>query len=161
MAFTRFHDDPFRIEKQLQESTDKGRYMLNVPGNGVNMPVVTDPYIRMQKWGGNRMTNFVNLESDLMGLNKKLSKDCKGKDEYDFNSIKSSKINYPVNDSTITEQPRATNPAWTARDLEQPNWQILHYNPQEHACINFTTNTSTRIIEKDNFVTYPRNEFLN
>ena len=34
MAFTRFHDDPCRINKQLQESTGTGRYMLNVPGNG-------------------------------------------------------------------------------------------------------------------------------
>ena len=30
----RFHDDPCRIKKQLQESTGPGRYMLNVPGNG-------------------------------------------------------------------------------------------------------------------------------
>ena len=29
MSFTRFHDDPCRIEKQLQESTGTGKYMLN------------------------------------------------------------------------------------------------------------------------------------
>ena len=34
MSFTRFHDDPCRIEKQMQESTGLGKYMLNVPGNG-------------------------------------------------------------------------------------------------------------------------------
>ena len=27
MAFTRFHDDPARIKKQLQESTDPGRWL--------------------------------------------------------------------------------------------------------------------------------------
>ena len=156
MAFTRFHDDPYRIEKQLQESTDKGRYMLNVPGNGTNMPVITDPYIRMQKWGGNRMTNIVNLESDLMGLTRKTNRDCKKENDYTTNKASSSKINYPINESTITEQPRATNPAWTARDLEQVNWQILHFNPQNHACMDFNTNISTRIIEKENFVTFPK-----
>ena len=34
MSFTRFHDDPCRMLKQLQESTDIGFYHLNVPGNG-------------------------------------------------------------------------------------------------------------------------------
>ena len=33
-GFTRFHDDKCRVEKQLQEMTDQGRYMLDVPGNG-------------------------------------------------------------------------------------------------------------------------------
>ena len=35
MSFTRFHDDPARIQKQLQESTDQGNYMINVPGNAL------------------------------------------------------------------------------------------------------------------------------
>ena len=34
MAFTRFNDDPCRVSKQLQQSTDQGRWILNVPGNG-------------------------------------------------------------------------------------------------------------------------------
>ena len=34
MAFTRFHDDPCRIKKQLQESSGPGRYMMNKPGWG-------------------------------------------------------------------------------------------------------------------------------
>ena len=34
MSFTRFHDDPARIKKQLQQTTDAGRYILNVPGTG-------------------------------------------------------------------------------------------------------------------------------
>ena len=34
MAFTRFHDDPVRIIKELDIATYSGRYALNVPGNG-------------------------------------------------------------------------------------------------------------------------------
>jgi hypothetical protein len=75
MAFTRFHDDPCRINKQLQESTGLGRYMLNVPGNGSKPLYMDDPFIRMQKWGGNLMTNTVNLESDLFGLSRLLNRD--------------------------------------------------------------------------------------
>jgi hypothetical protein len=47
------------------------------------------------------------------------------------------------------EQPRATDPAWTARDLEQPHFYYLPLNPQENACIPFQNNLSTRILEKE------------
>ena len=60
MSFTRFHDDPCRINKQLQESTDPGRYMLNVPGNGDKPYYIEDPYIRIQGWGANLRTNTIN-----------------------------------------------------------------------------------------------------
>ena len=50
MSFTRFHDDPCRISKQLEESTGIGKYMLNVPGNGMSPYFMEDPYFRMQKW---------------------------------------------------------------------------------------------------------------
>lgn len=32
MAFTRFHDDPARIRKTLEESTFAQKYYLNTPG---------------------------------------------------------------------------------------------------------------------------------
>ena len=51
MAFTRFHDDEARVEKQLQESTGPGRYMLNVPGNGTHPCFMEDPFVRLDKWG--------------------------------------------------------------------------------------------------------------
>ena len=79
MAFTRFHDDSCRITKQLQEDTDQGRYMINVPGNGLTPSYMEDPYIRMQKWGANLQSNTINLESDLMGLTRPLTLDSKEK----------------------------------------------------------------------------------
>ena len=82
MAFTRFHDDPCRIKKQLQQSTDPGRWILNVPGYGDKPQYMADPHVRIQTWGGNLMTNSVELESSLKGINKPLSRDCLGKDEY-------------------------------------------------------------------------------
>lgn len=151
MSFTRFHDDPCRIEKQLQESTGTGKYMLNVPGNGSKPCFMEDPFIRMQKWGANLQTNSINLESDLMGLTRRLNNDCEKVNDYKINSVRSSKINYP-NCVPTTEQPRATNPAWTARDLEQVNWYILPLDPQENVCIPFRNNLSTRILEKDYYV---------
>jgi hypothetical protein len=152
MAFTRFHDDPCRIEKQLQQSTDPGRWILNVPGNGDKPEYMADPQIRIQTWGGNLMTNCVDLESELRGVNRRANKDCLGKDEYTKFNVPTQKISYPSNSSMFTEESRTIMPAWTARDLEQVNWYELPLDPQENTCMPFQNNISTRILEKDNFV---------
>jgi len=154
MSFTRFHDDPCRIEKQLEETTGPGRYMLSVPGNGVKPCFMEDPYIRMQKWGANLRTNTINLESELIGLGRNLNKDCTKENNYKNHEVKNNKIEYPSCIPFI-EQTRATNPAWTARDLEQVNWEILPLDPQENVCIPFQNNLNTRLLERDNFVAEP------
>ncbi len=152
MAFTRFHDDPCRIKKQLQETTGAGRYILNVPGNGDKPCFMDDPYCRLQQWGGNLMTNSINLESDLLGLTRSQNRDCLGVNDYKAKAVKSNKINYPTCTPT-TEQSRVTHPAWLVRDLEQVNWSILPLDPQENTCIPFHNNLSTRILERDYYVT--------
>ena len=151
MAFTRFHDDPARIQKQLQESTGLGRYMLNVPGNGDSPCFMDDPFFRMQKWGGNLMTNTINLESDLLGLTRSSNKDEIEKNCYKKHAVGTQSVEYPRCEPT-TDQTRATHPAWMARDLEQPHWSYLFLDPQENTCFPFQNNLSTRILEKDNYV---------
>jgi len=152
MAFTRFHDDPARIQKEIQQSTGPGRWILNVPGNGANPSYMADPQIRIQTWGGNLMTNCVNLESELRGYNRQIGKDCLGKNDFNNYKTMSSKVDYPVNKSMYVEESRTIMPAWTARDLSQAQWAILPLNPQENTCIPFHNNLSTRILEKDHFV---------
>ena len=155
MAFTRFHDDPCRIKKRLQESTDQGKYILNVPGNGDKPFYVDDPYLRLQKWGGNLMTNTINVENDLKGLTRQLNRDCLLENNYEKHSANSFNVEYPTI-GTVTDQSRATNPAWMSRDLEQVNWYILPLNPQENTCMPFQNNLNTRIIEKDKYIpSYP------
>lgn len=152
MAFTRFHDDPCRVEKQLQQSTGPGRWILNVPGNGDKPEYMADPQIRIQTWGGNLMTNCVDLESELRGVNRRANKDCLGKDEFTRFNVPTQRVSYPSNSVLYTEESRTIMPAWTARDLEQVNWGILPLNPQENTCFPFENNLNTRILEKDNFV---------
>lgn len=152
MSFTRFHDDPCRIQKRLQESTGAGRYNLNIPGQGDLPYVMDDPYIRMEKWGGNFCKNSINLESDLLGLTRKITKDIPGVNEYAKKSAKLIKQSYPVS-TTATEQSRATHPAWMLKDLEQRKWDTLHLDPQEHTAMCFHNNLSTRILQKDNYTT--------
>ena len=151
MAFTRFNYDDCRTKKQLQQSTDPGRWILNVPGNGANPCYIEDPQIIIQKWGANLRTNTINLESELRGVNKPLSRDCLGKDEYKNYNVNNQAIKYPTCNNLFTDQSRATNPAWWYRDLEQTDWYYPPLNPQENTCIPFQNNLSTRILEKDYF----------
>lgn len=148
MSFTRFHDDPCRIQKQLQEMTDPGRYIINKPGWGPNPSFMVDPYVRMQQWGANLMTNSINLESELLGLYKPLTRDCY---QYQNFNVNTQSKNYP-SCKPFTDQTRATNPAWTARDLEQVNWYILPLDPQENVCMPFQNNLNTRLLERDYFI---------
>ena len=151
MAFTRFHDDPARIAKQLQQQTDQGRWAIDVPGNGDKPCFQLDPQIIPQKWGGNLMTNTVNLESDLFGLTRNTNRDDLEINEYRLNAVKSEKVQYESL-NPITDQSRATHPAWTLRDLEQYKPPYLPLNPQENTCLTFQNNLSTRILEKEGFV---------
>lgn len=151
MAFTRFKYDNCRTQKSLQQSTDPGRWILNVPGNGDKPCYMEDPQIIPQKWGANLRTNTINLESDLRGVNRNLSRDCLGKNEYQKYNVPNQAIQYPTCTQLTTEQSRATNPAWWYRDLEQNNFEYPPLNPQVNVCIPFQSNLNTRILEKDYF----------
>ena len=148
MAFTSIKSDPCRLEKQLHISTNTGRYQLAVPGPGSNVGFEEDPFLRLQKHGANLRTDTINLESDLRGMSRSLTRDCTNQNNYQQFAVKTSKVNYP-SATPFTEQSRATHPAWLYKDLEQVNWGILPLNPQEHTCIPFHNNLSTRILEKD------------
>ena len=119
MSFTRFHDDPVRIQKQLEESTFLGRYQLNKPGPGTNMPFFEDPSVRLQGWGANLHNNTVEFESELRGLKRTLNRDLLHENNYK-NSVTPTYPQSFSNMSPFVEESRATHPAWMYRDLEQP-----------------------------------------
>lgn len=158
MAFTRFYDDPCRIQKYLEETTSIGNYSIDVPGNGLTPHFVNDPHIRMQIWGANLSRNAVDLENDLRCQTRLLNRDTiKENNHVDYlnnNNLYNQNI-YPVHSKEITHQSRATDPAWALRELNSLNPEIpnnfkyLHMNPQDHVCIPFQNNISSRIVEKD------------
>ena len=151
MSFTRFHDDPCRISKQLEESTNQGKYIMNVPGNGLTPYYMEDPYIRLQKWGGNLQTNVIEIENSFRGMNRPLNRDCVKENDYKNYEPNTRKIDYPKY-GMFTEQPRAMMPAWNIIVNEQAKWDYLFYNPQNYTEIPFTSNVYSRITEKDDFV---------
>jgi hypothetical protein len=165
MAFTRFHDDPCRIQKYLEESTNIGNYSINVPGNGTNPLYFSDPYVKPQKWGANLSNNKTDLESDLFSLHRKLNRDSIKENNYaDYLNTHNKYYinNYSSYDDEITSQSRATHPSWIYREINNfnikndtlsvpNNFKYLHLNPQENICIPFHNNISSRIVQKDYF----------
>jgi hypothetical protein len=155
MAFTRFHDDPARIAKQLQQQTDQERWYLDVPGNSDKPCFALDPQIIPQKWGANLFTQSTDIHSSLLGIDRQLNRDClpvDGVNKYKRQTIYSSPIDFPICDTFLTtEQSRAIMPAWTAKDLQQDHSYILPNNPQAHTEMPFHHNVSTRILEKEVF----------
>lgn len=150
MSFTRFRDDKDRIKKQLEEWTFVGRYQLDAPGPGINLPFQEDAQIRLQKWGANLRTNAINIESDLIGLSRPLQRDPI-ENNNNNNVINTPSINYPVAQPFI-EESRASHPAWTYRDAVSPRWEYPLINPQANLEKRFHDNIQTRILEKDYYV---------
>jgi len=153
MAFTRAFDDKERINMFLDQDLNQNKYMLNVPGNGTKPSFIEDPHIRLQKFGGNISSNFINVNSGLKGVGRQLDTDCIMKTNKNEQLINNnfSEISFPVISSTITNESRTIIPAWQLRDLEQNNWNYLHSNPQNHAETMFENNVSSRILEKDSY----------
>jgi hypothetical protein len=148
MSFTRFHDDEQRIAQQMKEMTYLGRYQLNVPGPGSNMPFQEDTQIRIQKWGANLRTNTTNLESDLIGLTRPLQRDVIDTNNYIDKKAKYAQIEYGI-DKPFVDESRSSHPAWMYRDLEHPRWENPIMNPQANLEKPFHDNIQTRILEKD------------
>jgi len=151
MSFTRFHDDPSRIKKQLQISSYQGRYFLDTPGQGMDLPFMEDPQIRLQGWGANLTTNTVNLESDLLGLTRRSNRDFIDINDYDKHAVYTTKIQYR-SEQPFIEESRASHPAWMYKDLEQSRWEAPFLNPLNGLEKKFHENIQTRILEKDHFV---------
>ena len=151
MSFTRFHDDPARIKYGLEISTYSGRYALDTPGQGANLPYLEDTQIRMQKWGANLMTNPINIESDLRGLTRQLNRDHQDLNNYKNTQAQTSKNSYEKVDPFVDES-RASHPAWAYRDLEQNRWEVPFLNPLGNIEKKFHSNIQTRLLEKDYYV---------
>lgn len=142
MAFTRFHDDPARIEKNLLERTYEGKYQLNTPGNGE--AYIEDIHIRLQGWGANLRTNPFEINESLR-RNKTIVK-------YDqpFVSVKSD-IKEQKDRQFGVDETRTTLPAWTFRDKSQLRTDYLFMDPQSNLWFKFDNNCPTRTLEKDHY----------
>ena len=153
--FTRFHDDPAKINIQNQQSTDQSRWILNTPGNGERPEFIMDAYVIPQKWGANLWSNAIDVQSVLLGLDQTLGKDCLGK-PLRVPNLHASPNTYSDSNKLVTEQSRAIMPSWTVRDLPQTKHEYPLFNPQQNVELQFPAYMSTRILEKDHYDTFKK-----
>lgn len=151
MAFTRFHDDPARIKKRLEQQTYIGRYQMNIPGPGTDLPFLEDPNIRLQYWGANLKTNTTDFESELRGITRKLNHDEIELNDYKLRQTTMTTPYYETKEPFV-EESRATHPAWTYRNVCQDRWESPWINPLVQIEKPFQENIQTRILEKDAFI---------
>jgi hypothetical protein len=150
MAFTRFHDDPMRISKRLEESTFAGRYQLDRPGPGVDMPFFEEPGQRLQQWGANLRTNTIALESDLRGLTRPLTRhDHLEANDYKKHAAETQPMAVYSIAQPYVEDTRASHPAWMYRVYEPARWEKPFLDPQANLEVPFTNNIHSRVLEKD------------
>jgi hypothetical protein len=148
MASTRISNDKIRINKYLQQSTDVGRHVMNVPGNGLNIPFINDPQVRMQLWGANRVNDIIGVENSLMCIDRPLTRECM-KSQYTVPNM--SKMDYSTESFDIMES-NISQPAWNLRDKESERVQGFQDEQNDaNLFIPFNTNLGTRMYEKDNF----------
>ena len=110
----------------------------------------------MQKWGANLETVVngapIDIDSDLKGVTRKLTKYSQKSQFPNAGVPKKEKNNYPICGDALTDESRATHPAWMYRALPQTREYPLFLNPQENVCMRFHNNLNTRLLERDNFV---------
>jgi hypothetical protein len=134
--------------------------MLDAPGQGLDLPFNADPHFRIQGWGGSALgeiTNLVDINSDLRGMTRPATKDLLEYSDYKKHAIPveqafslgKKEVNY------LTDDTRATNPAWMLRDVAigDTRWLATHINPMDLNYLEkpFYENLNTRILEKDAF----------
>jgi hypothetical protein len=152
MSNTRYNNDQGRIEKKNTISTFAGRYALDTPGPGDSMPFNADPHIRIQGWGANFKNNMVDINSDLRGMTRPFNRDLVGVNEHAKWSVKpeSHSMSYETVDY-VTDESRATHPAWTYRDIEVDRWEQPFLNPLDKVEVPIQRDLNTRMLEKDYF----------
>jgi hypothetical protein len=130
--FTRFKDSPEVVKTDLNDMTYSGRYHLNTPGQGTDLPFVNDPSIRLQKWGANLQENSFEINNELRGGTRNLTRDHIEHNLYKKNNIKPTQID--VNYTKYTTFTRHDNPALLFKTKSTVNQRphILHENPQSH-----------------------------
>lgn len=145
MAHTRINNDNKRIEQTSGINNDICKYVLGEPGSGTKPYYFDDPHIRMQGFGGNISENIVDVNSNLLGLTRKIDRN---QPQNVYNDDSYSKISYPNMFGHITDEPRASNPAWEVRGLENNNWAYLPKDPQAYLKNKLKCNIDSRILEK-------------
>lgn len=163
----------------VQYSSGPGNYQLENPCLNTSNCYNSNPSIRMQRSGVSvhKKNPLIDIDSELMGLNYKMSKNISDKYEPQCNQNVDS--GYPCGQGVIedcnvigtlpgsrpddvnlkhkvdchfpTEYTRLSNPVCNTRGIGINRWEWLCKDPQDHVIIPFEYNINNRLVTKDNF----------
>jgi len=161
MSFNRLQYDKGTYSTNLNESVKPGVYNLNKPLTRCDPCHPETPHVRLQSRGNSlyRNNGLVDINSELLGLNRKLSNNPNNK--YAPNSVGCSGsgnkqfCNYDNTQSSGNchkedEHTRLSNPPCTLRGTGWNRWEWLCLNPQSNIEIPFDNNIDNRTVVKDN-----------
>jgi hypothetical protein len=165
MACSRIFDDDARQIKRNMIDTVGARYIHDTPGPGIHLPYIADPHIRIQGSGANNFCeNMMDLNSDLRGMTRPYTRDIPTLNDYKKYAVAPQKmIRDPDVVDYITDETRASNPAWQLKENEVNRWLCPLLNPVDPAFLQkpFYTDLNTRMLEKDHYKqTYSRSQFV-
>lgn len=155
MSYTGLKYDNSAYDQLLRESLGTLKYQLNTPQKA--QCFIDDPNIIMQKVGVSvdRTKPMIDIDSELMGITRKLSHDPKKKfiPKMDKNGNVCSdtkKINYDPCNNIPTESTRLSNPSFNLRGTGWNRWEWLCKNPQDKIETEYSSNIDTKVMFKDN-----------
>lgn len=184
MSFNRISYDDGAYQQQLNQSVGTGNYLLETPNNLDENCEACYPYapsVRLQTQGDSvyKNTPLIDVDSELLGLNRPLTKDPSGKyipccsgaacvgglpcgggvNTECTNCQQNLKRGQRPGDQNLkhfkdcffpAEYTRLSNAPCTLRGTGWNRWEWLCIDPQERVEIPFDWNISARTLSKDN-----------
>ena len=179
MSFNRLNYDTGAYNKDINESVGPGNYRIHTPKISCDPCYPYPPSVRLQKQGGSiDSTRFlVDVDSDLMGLNVKNTRDpskkyspmcdqnicssgepcgpgvltsCKSKNLRAGDRINDENLKHFRDCFIPSEDTRLSNPSCNLRSTGWNRWEWLCQNPQDRVGIPFDYNINNRLVVKDN-----------
>jgi len=172
MSFNRLQYDKGTYTRDLNESVKPGFYRINQPLTRCEPCHPHTPHVRLQSKGNSlyRDGTLVDVNSELLGLNRKLSNNpkakympskvgCSGSGNKHFCGYDGKQAS--ENCHKEDEHTRLSNPPCTLRGTGWNRWEWLCLNPQSNVEIPFDCYIDNRTVVKDNhrpFVPVPMTE---
>ena len=173
MSFNRLPYDNCSYKQELNETTGPGFYQLTTPPNTCDPCHPSDPKVRLQSQGVslNRNTNLTDIDSELIGITRNLSKCSDRKYLPDPNASQhcgaQTDIRIPKNNSKVqidyskeqipvtncfksSDDTRLSNPPCTLRGTGINRWEWLCRNPQRNIEEPFDFQINSRTLSKIN-----------
>ena len=160
MSFNRLNYDTGTYKQELNQSIAPGIYALNKPTvkNNCSLHNHTTA-VKIQKFSGYNHDKMIDIDSELLGLYRKNSRNPKKKYHPDSIHLVSNGINKDCINRNVQlledcikhpEDTRLSNPPCTMRETEINRFEWLSTNPQDKIHIPFTHNICNRTLVKDN-----------